>query len=426
MIFTSIKRLPTAMAHPIHTVRNVINDALYRNTVYLFASTIVLSGSSFVFWLIVAHHYSVQEVGLATALVSVTNLIVNLSLVGVENAVVRYLPKEEYRSSLVSTGITVVLAISILLSILYIALAHFISPTLSPISRHAIMAIPFVLLTGFCAINVVLDGVFVAYRRGDLVFLKTSLLAIARITLPFAMVAGGFIGIYILYSSAALVAVVAFLFVVAYMLRLRLRLAIDRRVIAEIRRYALGNYISGLFSNLTILILPLITLHRLGPRYTAFLYMAFMMANLLFLVATAAAQSLLAEGAYQEDKMPTFVRKSFRIAGAMLLPMMVIVMLGGGALLDAFGRQFDVQGIALLRILALSSVPVLIGYVYMTILRIRHRINAIVVINVFGAVAILIVSWIAAPNGLAAVGWVWLAGQTAIAGTFYAAFRRLA
>ncbi len=66
----------------MHRLIRKFNDPLYKNSIFLIASSLLGAGTGFVFWVIAARFYSAEDVGFASAIVSAMSVSV-LSLVNV-------------------------------------------------------------------------------------------------------------------------------------------------------------------------------------------------------------------------------------------------------------------------------------------------------------------------------------------------------
>ena len=82
---------PGILASKKLSLRRIAQDAVYTESALLLLGTVLLSGLGALFWLCAAYSYSPEEVGVATALLAVLNLITSLSLLGFEITLVRYL-----------------------------------------------------------------------------------------------------------------------------------------------------------------------------------------------------------------------------------------------------------------------------------------------------------------------------------------------
>jgi len=55
----------------IKFVKRIMNDSLYKNSIYLMISTGIMAVLGFVFWLVIARLFNTHDVGLATTIISV-------------------------------------------------------------------------------------------------------------------------------------------------------------------------------------------------------------------------------------------------------------------------------------------------------------------------------------------------------------------
>ena len=100
----------------IHSIIGILNYSLYRNSIFLIASTFFGAGTGFIFWIIAARLYSTEDFGLASAMISAIGLISSLSVLGLNIGLIRFLSEIKDRSSLISTCMIVVTVVSLLLS----------------------------------------------------------------------------------------------------------------------------------------------------------------------------------------------------------------------------------------------------------------------------------------------------------------------
>src|SRR5437773_4097092 len=65
-------------------------NTLYKNSLYVMASNMVLIGSGFLFWIIAARLYGAAQIGIATSLYSLLTLLSTLSLLGFNSGLMRF------------------------------------------------------------------------------------------------------------------------------------------------------------------------------------------------------------------------------------------------------------------------------------------------------------------------------------------------
>ncbi|NMB86238.1 MAG: hypothetical protein A4E44_02064 [Methanosaeta sp. PtaB.Bin018] len=67
----------------------MLSDPLYRNSLFMAFTSVFNAGCGFFFWMIAARLYTVEQVGLATALISALGLVVLLSRLGFDVSAIR-------------------------------------------------------------------------------------------------------------------------------------------------------------------------------------------------------------------------------------------------------------------------------------------------------------------------------------------------
>ena len=85
----------------------LLKAPLYKNSVFLIASSTSAAGSGFFFWVIAARFYSAEEVGLASAIISAMGLVSLLSLLGFDISLVRFLPEREDKQEPINSCLTI-------------------------------------------------------------------------------------------------------------------------------------------------------------------------------------------------------------------------------------------------------------------------------------------------------------------------------
>ena len=80
----------------IHRARS---DSLVRNSLYLMASTVVTAGLGYVFWVIAAHAFTRQEVGIGSAIISLCGTMALLTYLGSQAILIERLPGSECSSA---------------------------------------------------------------------------------------------------------------------------------------------------------------------------------------------------------------------------------------------------------------------------------------------------------------------------------------
>ena len=388
------------------------------------ANTVVMAGLGFIFWMVVARFYTEAEVGLGAALISAMSLLALLSRLGFDFALIRFLPKADKPVDLINSCFTLSGIVAMVVAAIFIAGIDLWSPALSFVRENAIFSIAFVIFALFWTLSHVMDSAFIARRRADFALSKNTMYSLLKLPLPIILVfyfhAFGIVASWGVAIGVALV-ISLILFLPRAQNRYKPQPRLTLEVIKNIRRYSTASYFARLLSAAPPLILPIMFVNLLGPEQNAYFYVAWMIAGLLFSIPMATSQSLFAEGSHFEIALGVNVRRSFRLIFLLLIPAIILLLLLGKWLLLAFGASFTGDTWTLLWILALSSIPVAVNSVYMSILRVRDRIGELVALSGFIAVAVLAGSYfMTAATGIVGAGYAWIGAQGLV--SVYVAF----
>jgi O-antigen/teichoic acid export membrane protein len=393
------------------TWRHFMRDSLYRNSIYLMLSTYVQAGFGFFFWLIASHLYAPDDVGLATALISAITLLATLSLVGMDNSLIRYLPTSRKPAHFISNALTIVTIASLVVGVVYVFGIGFFSPKLEFIRgswEHILLTI---LMTVGAALCTLADYIFMSFRRSGFVLGKGIVLSVAKLGLLFALVSQHAYGLFL---AASLGMILAFLFsivAIKYTHQFKLRPHLDRTHIAGTARFAGANYISGLLESLPASILPILIINQFESKQAAYFYIAFMIANLLYRIPVAVTQSFFAESSSSTESVRSALIRTCKMLFIMLVPAIFVLIIFGKYLLLIFGKSYSITGYQLLIFFSLAAIPVSLGYIFETLLRVWHRHRQLVSSSTVRSVTIIGFSYIFMQHGFAGIGLGWLVGQ---------------
>jgi len=406
-IITSRQRLKQFLATP-----------LYRNAVYFIVNAVVVSLSSFLFWVVAARFYTESEVGYSSAIISAATLVVTLSLLGFNFSLIRFLPRAEKPKELINSCFTLSALISLVIAGIFLASVDFWSPALVFIKGNAIFGTTFIILTLILALSPLVTTTFAAKRRAGFVLLQCLIHSFIKIPLPilFVLFFHAF-GIVASWGIAMGVSLAVSLFVLLPKIQNGYKPipTLKLNLIKGMWQYSGGTYLAQLFTAAPAVVLPIMVVNLLGPEQNAYFYIAWMITTLLLAIPAAISISLFAEGSHFEDKLTENVIKSLKFTFLLLVPAIILLILIGKWLLLAFGQSYSANAVYLLWILCLSSLPLGINLIYATILRVTDRIKELVVIWGFIAVAVLVVSYLIIPaTGIIGIGYAWLGAHSAV------------
>lgn len=387
-------------------------DSLFRNSVFLIASTAIMSILGFLFWLSVAHLYSPEQIGSASALIAATTLLGNMSLLGMEYSLMRFLPKSKDQSRDINAAIGFVAAAALVAAVGYL----FVSPLLNIHISHLddpLLRVGFIVLMIVVSLNSLTDAVFIANRRAGLHTITYSVLATVKLVLPLVLVPFGSLGIFAGYAVAMLSSLTLTFFLMRRHVGYRPKSKPNWGLLRKVKGYATNNYIGHVLASLSPQLMPLIILNSLGAEKVAYFAMAITIANFLYVIPVAISQSLLAESAGSPEGKRSHIRSAAKILSLVLVPAVTIAIVAAPWLLHIFGHEYSDNSTGLFQILAFATFFIAISEVGNAVLNIEHRSSGVVASQLSSVVVTLIATLLLLPHGLIGVGVALLLGNIA-------------
>ena len=367
----------------------LVNESLLRNSIYLMLSTGVTAVFGFFFWIINARLYSDEQVGLAATLISIMTLISSFSILGLGNGLIRYLPTSERKDKKINTSFTLVALMSILISVIYLIFLKIFSPKLLLVRENIIFSLLFIIFAAFSSLNIISENVFIAYRSSKLVLIRNIISSIAKLILPIFFVT---LGAYGIFMSVGIALTIAFSFSLMFLIskfNFLFKPSINKDVVKKMTKFSLGNYIAGFIGGLPVMVIPILITNSLGAEFSAYFYMAMMIANLLYVISSATSQALFAEGSYGETGLKVYLKKAIKIISIIIIPAIIIISLFGNNILLAFGKKYSDEGFTLLKFFSISAIFVSMNTIGSVILNIKHKIGLMILLNLLNTTIIL-------------------------------------
>lgn len=393
-------------------IRTLRSNQLFTNSFYLLLASGAVAGFGFVFWTIVARVFPDSDVGIAATLLSLSSLISLLSLAGFDTTFVRFLSKSERRQDYTNSGLVISALLSIILSVLFMVGFPLYAPDLVFVTANPLFAAAFIVFNVFTTLNTLTNSIFLAHRKAFYTFVVNILFSLIKAALPFLAIGGGAMAIFAVSGVAQVIGAGLSFWVMAYKFDHHFSLRIHTDILRLSKKYSLSVYVSSIFNLLPPTLLPLLLTAQLGPESSAYYYMAFTIATLLFTVAYSAMQSVFAESSHVEAHLGDYLKKAMKILAVVMVPMAIALFMIAPYLLQVFGAQYAQQGAALLQLLAASSIAVAFYSAAGTVFKVKHAIGALLWMNIVYAAIILGCSAFFLPSmGLVAIGWSWLAGN---------------
>jgi O-antigen/teichoic acid export membrane protein len=384
--------------------KHLTENALYRNSLFLILSSAILSGFGFLFWLISAKLYAPEQIGQATALISLLNLIASFSILGIGNTLIRYLSTSKQKNAKLSLAFIVTGACAVLLYIVYRLGIIFFTPSLA-----SMLSVPvYFLILGVGILvstyNLLFDSIFIAFRSAKFTLIKNALLSLGKIVFPLFFISLGSFGIVTAVITSTLAAVVFSFIVLKKQFGFSFILTSNNVILRQMWRYSFGNYIANFVTTLPTYILPIYVLNKLGASESAYYYVSYMIANLLFTIPFSVSNSFVAEGSYNQENKFAHLKRSVKVTSLLLLPAILGVLVFGKYVLLAFGKAYSSSGLLLLDVLAVSSIFIAINSLCVGILRIEDRLKAMIGYSIVLSVATIGISILLTPYKLTGIG----------------------
>lgn len=354
-----------------------------------------MSVLGFGFWIFVAHLYTPSQIGIASALISITTLLSNLSLLGLNAGLVRFLPKSANQSADINAAMCMVGGVTIAAAAGYVLIASLLGSNVSLLATNW-HKIAFVLLMATVSLNSLTDSVFIANRRAELHTAAYAVLGVVKLLLPLLLIPLGSLGIFSAYMIAMIVSLLFSLYLMRRWCGYRFRSAPNWALLKKVRTYATNNYLGTVLGGLPSQLMPMLIIRQLGSAEVAYFSMAWTMANLLYVVPSAATQSLLAESSHDPAQKSNHLRHTIKILSLILAPLVLLAVTVAPFLLRIFGAQYSSGGTAIFQIFALTTLPMAITSLSNTVLNLEQRSSGIVASQVaqlvatFGSVGFLV------------------------------------
>lgn len=381
--------------HYLRLKHAFLTDSLFRNATLLMSSTAILSALGFGFWIFVAHLYTPSQIGIASALISVTTLISNLSLLGLNSGLIRFLPKSRNQSGDINAVMALVAGVTMLAAAAYVVYISIFPANIS-ILADPWHKVAFIILMTTVTLNSLTDAVFIANRRAEFHTAAYAVLGIAKLVLPLFLIPLGSLGIFSAYMISMIISLLFSVFMMKKWCGYQLRTKPNWQLIKQIKAYTTNNYIGVVLAGLPSQLMPMIIIRRLGTAEVAYFSMAWTMANLLYVVPSAATQSLLVESSHDPEQKAHHIRHTTKILSLILVPAVLLSVVIAPYLLRIFGVQYAQGGGTIFQILALTTLPIAVTCVYNTLLNLEQRTSGIVISQLtllattFGSVGFLL------------------------------------
>jgi len=389
-----------------------IRDPLYRNSIILLCNTASTSVIGFVFWMVIARLYSPVDVGYGSAAISAMMLLGSLGLLGVNNTLIRFLPSFENPRDFINTSLSLTSLISLVIAIIFVIGIEIFSPALAFIRNNLIFALSFIIFTVANCGTSVLDGIFIAHRKTQYVFLTDTSISLLKIVLA-VVLSFNFHSFGVAASWGLATAVMIIVAVLVFLPRVQPHYrpvpAIKTEVVKRIWQYTSSNYVASIILNLPAWILPIMIVNLLGSEQNAYFYITWMFYIVVMAIPFASANSLFAEASHNLEEFWKIVRKTFRFTYLLLIPAAILMIVLGPKILWLFGGNYSSASSELLRIMAASTMFGAVYAIYNVMLRVLNKLKELCILSaVYTSLILGLCLYFIQDYGLISIGYIWV------------------
>lgn len=411
--FTSIRQVP-----------------LYRSSFALMLTTGLNGILGFAYWILAARLYPAGAVAIGAGAISAMTLVSSLGWIGLQYVLLRFVPVAgDSQARLVRLTYGAAIAIGLVSAGVFVAgfahLADLGLLTESPLTV-ALFAVSVVLWILFS----LQDPVLIGLRRAGWVPVENAtfgvIKAILLVVLAGSASAWAILGAWVLGLIGLVIVINGALF--AHLLRRERGVPSRLPNRRQLLRFATGHHFVALTAAVPDSLVSLLVLAFMPGAANAYYYSAWAVSFSLRLLAVNMSSALTVEGALAEAKVRSLVRQVCRLALAVVIPLVVLVVVLADSIMRAFGPEY-VHAANLLRLFALALIPFTVVNFVIAVERIRQRVAPALLIAAGSTLTTIGLDlWLIPKAGLEGAGWGWLLGQTvgAVMATWVVARRELA
>lgn len=356
--------------------------AILVNAGSLVGTTAITSGLGFVYWWLAAHQFSTEAVGLASAAISAMTLLGTVGMLGLGTLLIGEFPRQPERTgALLLTALLVSGLAGFILGGLFVLIAPALASNLSGLSQGFGENIVFALGVSFTALTLVLDQALIGLLRGGMQLGRNSLFAVIKLVV--LALAGTWLAnktgltIYATWLVGNLVSLILLMVLViatgkgGWEKHYRPRWGL----LVGLKRAAVGHHILNLALIAPGMTLPVLVTSLLSASTNAHFYVAWMIANLVYVGPAALTTVLYAVGASNRKMLAEKIRLTLKLAALIGLVANVGLLFAGNLLLSLFGSSYAAEAEWSLRVLGLAVFAITTKDHFVAICRIRGQVG---------------------------------------------------
>ncbi len=381
---------------------------MIKHTLHLISSNMLLAISGVLFWWIAARMYSVEDIGLASALISVTSLFLFLSSCGVGAAMVRYIPTNKDKGKVIGSLAGFSIGIAIILSAGFSLGVDFFMPKLH-LLKTSFYPIIFVLFV--CSMHVfqLSESIFISFKQTKMVLFKNAFQNFGRIGILFVLTGWGGFGLYAANCVTAFtVMVLLFLYFLHKGSLKDIPLSFDLDVLKKMSSFSLVNFLNAITFSLPGMLFPLIILSCFSSQETGYFYIPWMMFSVYCGFIKSVLSVFFMEASHGRD-MKSMLRQVITLVFIIALVGWGVFAGIGDKILLIFNKEFSFYSFEILKLLFASLIFFSLNQLYLTVLNIKKEVLQYGLFSMFILITLIIFAFLFIPTtGSEGIARAWL------------------
>jgi len=392
----------------IAALRNHLKIPFYNNAYSLIGNQATSSILGMIFLVVVTRFYSSNQVGLGTGIYSAALLLTSLAAIGLGDGLTYDLPRVAYPDRLINAYFSLSSIVVITFAGAFILGQRWFSPGLEIIRQSPLSIMLFLSSTIVIHLSMQQDALFVADRVSIYSLSKNILANLIRLPI-FALLYTT--NEWSLILSAAISLLVGSLTIgKRYHLNERpihrYQIELDPQIWKPTLGFSFGNYLMNIVVSLPNTLLPLFVLNIMGPTKSGYFYIAWIIPSLLAVIGRSFGSSVFVESGREFNSIKINTLRSMVISSCVLFPSVTLLVVLSNYVLLIFGKQYSLEGAALVRLLLVSCIPLTYYGILVGVLKAQGKIKLLLFLAfIFTGLHIVGALFFIPISGLVGIGW---------------------
>ncbi len=367
------------------------NKTMLVNAGSLIGTWGVNSGLGFVYWWLAAHEFTPQDVGIGSASISAMRLLGEICMMGLGTLLITELPRQpEQVGSLISTALIVVCVVGGCAGSIFVLAAPELSASFLPLRANISTILLFAIGVSLTSVTLVLDNALIGLLQGGVQLWRNLVFALGKLVALFLIVHwvtdGTGMGIYNTWTMGNVISLGILIGFIATKKPWRVKRHLPQwSLLRKLGGVALQHHLLNLVISAPTLLLPVIVTVMFSAKANAWFYVAWMVANFVFVVPSALTVVLHALNSAQKAALKQRAQVTLSIAFATSTIAICVILFGAKEMLSFFGSSYAAEATGTLQVLTLGGLPLIIESHYISICRIHDRIQQALAVMILGS-----------------------------------------